>query len=531
MQPANASCATTLSLVLHAGLSFDRAALELESLGWQREPDRTITAPFIPGEPELAAFRRGGNRVIYTFNPAVFLRVLAFHGPGAGQASVEAARSLPVLGVDDLRTMLHSGETARLLLGLLAAGEMAAVTLMDDVAQLRHHPDDLVSRAAAQVHARLAAQVVQLGVDQLVREQARHPDRSVLFPRLGHAQMRCQILRWLAHDNQVSNPDIDAALRSALIDPAWEVRATAVLAAARLRAANVGLAVRQVKLPKTSREGLDATDRRILVAARDAALMLLSGEPVPPDPPSPPAGNDQLWAHMLRCVAGVPVQTHDRVFLLLHALGTPLDDEPPAPRVLPASIRPVDDHYELGTTGLTLVWVPPLPHWLGDAWDRPAPLRPIARVTPAAGFWITQRPLMYEMLAQLAPPQDAAPAETWGAYAVLTQTEAQRVCAQLSAASGCEVTIPNADEWEMAARGPDGRRYPWGSGLEAGGLAIPSPWGCLDNVGTVPQWATHTHQPERSCLRGGPGMLRCAEWAVATHATHAALRPLFRGIR
>ncbi len=517
--------------MLHADCSFEQIVSTLAGLGWSREPDRTVTPSFLPGEPELATFRRGTVRLVYTFNPAVSLRVLAGDGPAAAEHLAAVAAQLPVLGIDELRPMLHSGETARLLLGLLAAGEMAAVTLMDDVAQLRHHPDDLVSRAAAQVHTRLAAQVVQLGVDQLVREKARHPDRSVLFPRLGHVQVRRQVLRWLGHDSKRSNPTIDAVLRIALDDLDWEVRLTAVLGAARLGARSLGRAVRQVKLPKTSREGLDATDRRILVAARDAALMLLSGEPVPPDPPSPPAGNDQLWAHMLRCVAGVPVQTHDRVSLLLHALGTPLDDEPPAPRVLPASIRPVDDHYELGTTGLTLVWVPPLPHWLGDAWDRPAPLRPIARVTPAAGFWITQRPLTHEMLAQLAPPQDGAPAETWGAYAVLTQTEAQRVCAQLSAASGCEVTIPNADEWEMAARGPDGRRYPWGSGLEAGGLAIPSPWGCLDNVGTVSQWATHTHQPDRSCLRGGPGMLRCAEWAVATHATHAALRPVLRGIR
>ena len=147
----------------------------------------------------------------------------------------------------------------------------------------------------------------------------------MLFPRLGDAQQRCQVLRWLAHDNARSNPDIDAALRSALIDPDWEVRATAIIAAARLQATNVGLAVRQVALPKTSREagGLDATDRRILVALRDAAVAMLGGKPAPEPLAGPPVTREEQWAHLTRCLLGLPVSVHDRTFHLIQALATP----------------------------------------------------------------------------------------------------------------------------------------------------------------------------------------------------------------
>lgn len=80
--------------------------------------------------------------------------------------------------------------------------------------------------------------------------------------------------------------------------------------------------------------------------------------------------------------------------------------------------------------------------------------------------------------------------------------EAQAYCEWLSRKTGKKYRLPTEEEWEKAARGTDGRIYPWGnefdkrkcntseSGIEATSLvgAYPegvSPHGCYDMVGNV----------------------------------------------
>lgn len=96
--------------------------------------------------------------------------------------------------------------------------------------------------------------------------------------------------------------------------------------------------------------------------------------------------------------------------------------------------------------------------------------------------------------------------------------------AWLSQRTGARLSLPTHDQWERAARGADGRAYPWGNTWEPGfcnnrdaerGEARPRPvgtfeedvsvFGVRDLAGGVSEWIQGEvpHRPDRGWLRGG----------------------------
>jgi hypothetical protein len=313
-------------LIVSPEINFERLKRELGRLAWTLQPNTMVAAPLVPGEPEVASWKhqRGDGRIVYTFNPVVSLRVLSFYGDAAAELRTEAAARLPSLTSGDLLELLKSDDVEKLLLGIFAVGEAEEIEALGAIIRLLAHPEPLVARAAAQTQEKLLRVLAEKSLRTLAQEKVRRPDRSVLFPLLGGASDRQQVLRWLIHDYPEANEHILAVLRSALVDQDWEVRATAMLAAARFKATSLIDLVRKVELPHTSREGLTADDRRLLRALRHAALLLLEGHTPPDEPARPPLTREAAQAHMLRCVAGLPVSSVDRVFLLVQSLTQPL---------------------------------------------------------------------------------------------------------------------------------------------------------------------------------------------------------------
>jgi formylglycine-generating enzyme required for sulfatase activity len=129
--------------------------------------------------------------------------------------------------------------------------------------------------------------------------------------------------------------------------------------------------------------------------------------------------------------------------------------------------------------------------------------------------------------------------------------DARAFCEWVSFISGLAVRLPSEAEWEKAARGPDGRRYPWGNDLPEKSLlnyartvgdtsavgAYPggaSPYGVLDMAGNAWEWVNdiygehyYTNSPLRS--PGGPTtgeyrILRGGAWSSPERSVRVTTR-------
>ena len=520
-------------IVLHPDLSFDQVNAELAALGWMREPDTAVAPPVLPGEPLVAAWRhpKNGTGVSYTFNPVVFLRTLRLDGDDSTMRDLSGAieSRVPSLNEAMLHELLQSGDEAQLLLGVLAARTMKAVGALDRLGDLVRSAQGRVAAAARSVHDEILLHLVEVGVTRLNQEKQRHPERSVLFPRLGDAHMRRQTLRWLIRDYRESNEHIDEVLRSGLVDEDWEVGASAMLAAVRLNASTVGADVKQMALPRTSREGPDEIDRSILYELGKFALAYLAGEHVEIGD-----GGDEhaiLRRQLWRCMVGQAVERRDRIFLFINALTEPLEVEDDAPPALEC-VEEHDSSYRLRHTGIELCWVAALPHWLGTDDIDLIVKNPIRRVAPAKGFFIARRPLSVSQarnlgVSDIAPEVRGTDDELYWA----DRAEAMRLCESLGRLEGAHIGLPEADEWEMAARGTDGRRYPWGNGFEKDARERSSPWGLDQTVGYRLQWTTTKKEANVGIVCGGETDLRCSsrhEVLLNDAASLFAVRPVVR---
>lgn len=133
---------------------------------------------------------------------------------------------------------------------------------------------------------------------------------------------------------------------------------------------------------------------------------------------------------------------------------------------------------------------------------------------------------------------------------LVSRTDAQAYAAWLSRRSGRRWRLPTEQEWEKAARGTDGRRFPWGDAFDPARLnshdggpfdttpvgrypAGASPFGVLDASGQVYEWTATDAGAGRAIVKGGSwddrgcGVCRPA----ARHARPVALRHILIGFR
>ena len=369
------------------------------------------------------------------------------------------------------------------------------------------------------------------------RERRSWLRRSVAFKDQGDARMRRQIIRWLGREYHEATASIVDTLRAAIADPDWEVRASAIIVSARIRAQVMHGVVRATALPAANEHGLSDRDIRVLVASRIiAAESLASANPDDMDRAQVILRQlSDAPRHLVRSVLGLSVEQHDCAWLLLHSLATPNELAEPLPKPLPPGLTLADEHAWLSGV-VELCWVSPQVHLLGgDHMQRqPSATSEVREYTPASGFFIARRPLTAGAALQLGLGPFPSPSErSNGSHAgapdaplALTHDDAVALCESISARTGAAVSLPTADELECAARGTDGRRFPWGNGLDKVDGQARSPHGIERFVAPLAQWTSSFDEHRVPLVLGGQRSPHCAGRSPSLDTN--AVRPVVR---
>ena len=495
---------THSTIVTSPEFAFDNLCAQLSQLGWQQAS--ATDRPLVPGEPELAVFTRPTTqaRIHYTFNPVVRFRVLQFRGRDAPEMRAQAASRIPVVGEEEIRTLLASADVRQVLLGLFAAEELSELGVARQIGGLTTHPDPKVARTAARVLDSLVRRAASEAARQLATEQERGSLSTAVFSGLIQPELRRQVLRWIIRGSQSSNQSIDQVLHAALQDPDPEVRVTAVLAAARLGAKNLIPDLRKAEIPTSTGLGADERDRFFYEKLRQTTVRYLLIEP-----PFTGQQPDEKLLQFQKAISGA-LTVQDDATLLLHSLMAPvqLGDKPSH---LPDGVEEHEGSYRLRRSGLVLRWIAPIAHWLGEDSTRAPVPNPVRQVHAFSGFFIAESPVSSRLASwtsetnRQSPPLDSVDSQSF----LCGYEEAVYLCEVLGHPDGVQLGLPTADQWEMAARGPDGRRYPWGNSLPQDGVLQPSPWRVKATVGHDAEWTTD-QGPQNTRIVCGGSVRPCA---------------------
>ncbi len=139
----------------------------------------------------------------------------------------------------------------------------------------------------------------------------------------------------------------------------------------------------------------------------------------------------------------------------------------------------------LNPVGATMVLLPPGEFTMGSAAPDAAPNeQPLTPVT-LSEFYISLYPVTNVEYEQFDPRHQLKRIEGGGGdhpVVYVTSFDAVKYCEWLSQKDGRKYRLPTEAEWEYAARGTDGRKYPWGNQEGQGDLGnfadmnTPFPW-------------------------------------------------------
>lgn len=184
-------------------------------------------------------------------------------------------------------------------------------------------------------------------------------------------------------------------------------------------------------------------------------------------------------------------------------------------------------------TGIRFSWIPGGKFQMGHDGD-PRESSP-AHWVRLSSFWLGETPVTNRQYARFLEDtgrpkpefsEDPRFVDPDQPAVGVTFDDAVAFCEWLGAASGLKVMLPSEAQWEYAARGTDGREYPWGSyppdpsracyaedamsGRPAKVGSFPpgkGPYGTLDQAGNVWEWCADTWDPMAYLKRANLALL------------------------
>lgn len=208
----------------------------------------------------------------------------------------------------------------------------------------------------------------------------------------------------------------------------------------------------------------------------DEYLDEMSGMPVTPMAPTPARAPVAAAPLSPKPAPGLPKAAPTGKFAPVPAGKKP---EAPAPREINTSplaraqerltYPPFTNH-----AGIEMLLVPSGVFGMGSTGRDAAPHeQPITQVT-LSGFYLSRFPITNAQYEKFDPSHKMKRALNAGdnhPVVYVNSREAEKFCQWLSTKEGKKYRLPTEPEWEYAARGMDGRPFPWGERLDAGNLA------------------------------------------------------------
>ena len=226
------------------------------------------------------------------------------------------------------------------------------------------------------------------------------------------------------------------------------------------------------------------------------------------------------------------------------------DAEPEAPRISAGTIE------RRGEDNAEMVYIPAGTFTMGDTHGDGLPNEKPPHQVSVQAFWIDRNEVTFAQITRAARAGDARPRlERLKALKGRDQYPATHITWH-DAVTHCRMVgkrLPTEAEWEYAARGTDGRRYPWGEtwnpdrarieGTGGGQGPAPvgsypsgaSPLGVLDMAGNVWEWVSSLEKPypyvatdgREDPSAPGPRIIRGGAWkfkprALRTTSRHSA---------